>query len=117
MSTTVIDTKTEKRTFKAMLLKEHIDTTIALEQLANGAFGLSYNCHFYGVKAGKQSGGPFELTGNVRSAVQEHPTVILVVSNFQQTAQHIRMDVAITIDFPIVGTKTIYNQTLEGQYQ
>lgn len=116
MAHQIIAQKVDKRKFTALLMKEYIDTTLQLVHLPDDKFGISYQCHFYGVKEGKRSGGPFEVSGNAKSSVQQNPEVVLEVCNFQKTDCAISMDILITIDLPIVGTKTIYDQTLGGSY-
>lgn len=114
MSNIVIDSKTESHSFGALFAKEKVKTTISLVKMANAKFGLSYNSEFSGIKDGHVSGGPYEVSGNENLTAHDSPKVMLIISNYTVTAESISMNVEITVDIPVIGSETIYNETLSG---
>lgn len=116
MSYTIIDQKTEKHNFGVWPVTETVTTTLSLVNMGSGKFGLTYDSGFSGVKKGHVSGGPYEVTGNENIVVNENPKVVATISNFNKTESYISMHEKITVDIPIIGTKTIYDQTIGGEY-
>ena len=116
MSNTVIDKKTETHKFGGWIASESVTTTISLVNMGDGKFGLSYDSKFSGVKDGHVQGGPFAVDGNKNIKVHSSPDVHLTISKFDKTSSTISMNVDITVDIPVLGTKTIFDQTLSGTY-
>lgn len=116
MGYTVIDKKTENHTYGALFVKEKVSTTISLVYLSNGNFGISYESKFSGVKDGHVQGGPVEITGNMNKVVNKSPKVTISISNFHKSDEIVAMTIKITVDIPVIGSETIYNQTLSGPY-
>lgn len=115
-SNTVIDSKTDKHSFGFWKAKEEVTTTITLVHMGSGQFGLSYDCEFSGIKSGHVSGGPYPVSGNMHKVLHNSPQVVLTISNFDETSTTISMKVTITVDIPVIGNKTIYDETLGGAY-
>ncbi len=115
-SNTVIDSKTDKHSFGFWKAKEEVTTTITLVHMGGGQFGLSYDCEFSGIKSGHVSGGPYPVSGNMHKVLHNSPQVVLTISNFDETSTTISMKVTITVDIPVIGNKTIYDETLGGAY-
>jgi|GEM_PF-1149862 len=115
-SNTVIDRKTDRHTFGHWPAKEEVATTITLVHMGSGKFGLSYDSVFSGVKSGHVSGGPYPVSGNMHKVLHNSPQVVLTISNFDETSTTISMRVTITVDIPVLGNKTIFDETLGGAY-
>ena len=116
MSYTVIDKKAELHTYGVWPVKEKVSTTLTLLNLDSGQIGASYDSEFGGVKNGHVQGGPIVVDGDKTAVVNESPKVTVVVSQFNKTPSYISMHIAITVDIPVIGTETIYSQTLGGHY-
>lgn len=116
ISSTIIDRKTDKHTFGHWPAKEEVATTITLVHTGSGQFGLAYDAVFSGVKSGHVSGGPYPVSGNMHKVLHNSPQVVLTISNFDETSTTISMRVTITVDIPILGNKTIFDETLGGAY-
>ena len=116
MSSTVIDSKTESHSFGFWPVKEKVETTLSLVNMGQGKTGGNYNSKFSGVKSGHVSGGPIEISKNETKVVNPSPKVEVIVSNFSKTDTEVSMHIKITVDIPVIGTETIYSQTLGGKY-
>lgn len=116
MANAIIASKTDDKTFGAWPLKEKISTTITLLQTGSDAFGLAYQAVYSGIKSGSVSGGPYAVSGNLNKVVNQSPKVTLIVSNYSDTGSYISMRVIITVDIPVIGTETIFDETLGGSY-
>lgn len=114
MSNTIIDKKTDNHNFGSWPVKETVSTTLFLANMGSGKIGLSYDCKFSGVKNGHVQGVPIEVTENKNIVVNDSPKVTLIISNFNKTETYVSLHVKITVLF--MGTKTIYNETLGGEY-
>lgn len=97
---------------------EKVSTTLCLVHMGGAKVGLTYESEFSGIKSGQVSGGPIEVDGNIARDVNPDPKVTISVSGYENTGSHASMHVSITvaIPLPLVGTKTIYSQTLAGDY-
>lgn len=116
MNYTVIDSKTDKHTYGTWPAKETVETTISLVEMDDGNFGLKYDSKFSGIKSGHVQGGPYQVDGNMEIKVNDNPKVMLIISNYNKTEEIIVMSVKITVNIPVIGTKTIFNETLSGNY-
>jgi len=114
MSYTVIDKKTEHHDFGVWPVKISIDATLALVNMGNGTLGLSYDCVFRGAKSGHVQGGPIQVDGNMTKVVNENPKVLAIISGYQKTPTYASTHVQITVDIPVIGTKTLFDSTLGG---
>jgi len=111
MSYTIIDSKTEKKTF---LLVEHVTTKLSLVYTGQHKFGIIYDATYSGPAKGHVSGGPEIITGNESVVVHKDPQVDVTVSGFNDTGSHISMKVKIIVHKS--GSHTIFDQTLSGAY-
>ncbi|CAD6876888.1 hypothetical protein [Methylomonas fluvii] len=84
--------------------------------MGNGKIGVSYDSVFSGVKSGHVQGGPIEINGDITKVVNDSPRVAVIVSQFNKSPNYISMHIAITVDIPVIGTQTLYSQTLGGHY-
>ena len=116
MSYPIIDSKTQKHTFSAIFKKETVVTTLDLVELSAGKFGVMYNSKYSGIKSGHVSGGPVAVSGNGSHVVNPNPKVEVIVSNYSDSGSHISMHIKITVAIPVLGTKTIFDATLGGEY-
>lgn len=116
MSFTVIDKKTESHDYGHWPLKESVTTTIMLLNMGGGQIGVSYDSDFSGLKSGHVQGGPIAIEGNEGIIVNDSPKVTVVISQFNKTANYISVHIAITVEIPVIGSETIYDQTLGGYY-
>lgn len=116
MSNTVIDSKSESHSFGFWPAKEHVKTTLSSVNMGQGKIGLTYESKFSGVKSGHVSGGPIEITGDETKVVNPSPKIEVIISNFSKTDTAVSMNVEITVAIPVIGTETIYNETLGGKY-
>lgn len=111
MSYTVIDSKTEKKTF---LLVEHVTTKLSLVYTDKQQFGIVYDVTFSGPAKGHVTGGPEIVKGNESVIVHKDPQVDVTVSDFNDTGSHISMKVKIVVHKS--GSHTIFDQSLSGPY-
>ncbi len=118
MMQTVIDSKTDNRSGFGWETK----TTLKLIETDPNNFGINYDVDY---KTGGLfgswkhiSGGPVKNLGNGSWVVNDSPKVTVIVSNYSVDSgqQLISMHVKIDVDVPVVGTVTIYDQTLGGRY-
>lgn len=116
MSYTVIDKKTNKKSFGIWPVKGEVTTTMSIVNMGNSKFGLSYEAEYRGVQDGSVKGGPFEITGNETRTVHDSPRVEVILNNFDKTSNHVSVHVRITVDIPVIGTETIFDETLSGSY-
>ena len=118
MSQNIIDTKSERHSYKVFFTQEDIRTILSLVYMGNNSFALNYNSWFSGVKAGHVQGGPISISGNTRIKVNNNPAVFVTVSHFNSDLQNhsISLHVTINVNIPMIGPKIIYNQTLGGHY-
>ena len=115
MSHAVIDKKSEKTSFGFLTMKAKVDTTLTLVELEAGQVGVLYEAVFSGIKDGRVNGGPMVISKNTTKQVNDSPEVNVVVSNFDKQADAVAMHITITVDVPMLGKQTIYNQTLAGK--
>ena len=78
-------------------------------------FGLSYSAEWSGVYKGSTNGGPYSISGNGSTVVNQSPQVTLNISNYNDTGSTISLQAEITVDSKI-GDKTVFNETLSGNY-
>jgi hypothetical protein len=116
MSYSAIDCKEEKHSFGLWPLTESVSTTLCIVNMGSSNMGLTYDASFSGIKSGHVKGGPYEVDGDMEKEVNANPRVMLYVSNFNKGRSYVSMHVKITVDIPVVGTETIYDQTLGGNY-
>ena len=115
MSYTIIDKKSESHKY-GWGLEEDVTTTMSLMNIGNEKIGLSYEANYSGIKSGGVHGGPFEVTGDETKIVHDSPKVEVIISNFNKKSSYVSLHVKITVDIPVIGTETIYDQTLGGEY-
>ena len=116
MSYTVIDKRTYKKSFGVWPLKGEVTTTMTFVNMGNSNVGLSYEAEYGGIQAGSDKGGPFEVTGNQIKNVNDSPKVEVIISDFNKTSNHASLHVRITVGIPVIGTETIFDETLSGSY-
>lgn len=116
MSNTVIDSKTQKHKFGVWPVTETVTTTLDLVEMSPGKFGVNYKAVYSGVKSGTVSGGPTSIPGNGSFVVNPNPKVTVIVTNYSDSGTYISMHIQITVDIPVLGTKTIFDATLGGAY-
>lgn len=118
MSYQVIDSKSEKNSYGAWVVSENVKTTLSLVYMGNNIFALNYDSVFSGLKFGQVQGGPISVSGNTTIIVNNDPKVTVTIGQFNQDLQNnsISLHVMIDVDIPVIGLKTIYNQTLGGNY-
>lgn len=118
MSNTVIDQRTEAHDFVGVwpYLRQLVRTTLSLVNMGSGEIGLSYASTFNGVAGGSVQGGPIEVSGNKNIVVTNLPKVTFIISNYNKTALYASLHAKITVDFPQIGTETIYDKSLGGEY-
>ena len=116
MANSVIDTKTDTTSFGNIIVKENISTELSLVQTDTDAFGISYLISFTGTKSGSTSGGPIAVNKNETLQANANPKVTVTVSDYTDTGSNISMHVVIQVAIPVLGTKTIFNETLSGPY-
>lgn len=115
MGYSVIDSRTEKTSFGLGALK--VQTTLTLVKMDEGGFGILYSADYSGMKEGHVTGGPASLpSGNARVVVNASPEVVLIITNYVDSGSTISMHVQVTVAVPVLGTKTIFNNTLGGRY-
>ncbi len=117
MSNSVIDSKTQEHNFGFWPVTEKVKTTLNLVEISTGNFGITYVASYSGVKDGKVSGGPVPISGNGDHTVNEDPKVVVKISNYADSGTHISMHIIITVAIPVLGTKTIFDATLGGEYK
>ncbi|WP_221801925.1 hypothetical protein [Oceanobacter mangrovi] len=115
MSNAVIDKKSEKNSFGFLTMKAHVDTTLTLVEMEEGKTGVLYETVFSGLKDGRMNGGPFVISKNTTRQVNDSPEVNVIVSEFDKQQDAVSMRITITVDIPVLGKQTIYNQTLAGK--
>jgi hypothetical protein len=111
----VIDTKTDTHNWWV----EKSSVTISLMELSatDPKFGLSYSAKWSGVKSGSTSGGPYPISGNGSTVVNQNPQVTLVVSDYTDTGSSISLHVSVTVDAGgAIGIKTVFDDSLSGKY-
>lgn len=111
-----IDCKSESHSYGALFAKEKVTTNICLVNMGAKKVGLTYESKFSGIKSGDVHGGPFEVDDNMSKTLNNSPKVQLAISGYQNTGSYASMHVKITVDIPVLGTKTIYDKTLGGNY-
>ncbi|MBS7564181.1 hypothetical protein KHS38_07165 [Mucilaginibacter sp. Bleaf8] len=116
MANSVIDTKTDKHTFGVWPVKETVTTTLSLILTGPDTFGLNYQAQYSGIKSGTVSGGPYAVSGNGSFVVNDNPKVTVTISNYSDSGSYISMHIQITVDIPVIGTETIFDETLGGPY-
>lgn len=116
MSNTVIDSKTQSNKFGFWPVTESVTTTLDLVEMSAGKFGVNYKAVYSGVKDGTVSGGPTSIPGNGSFVVNPSPKVTVIVTNYSDSGTYISMHIQITVDIPVLGTKTIFDATLGGAY-
>ncbi|ADL52927.1 hypothetical protein [Clostridium cellulovorans] len=118
MSQTIIDSKSERHSYKVFFTQENIRTILSLVYMGNNNFAINYNSWFSGVKAGHVQGGPIAISGNTRIKANNNPDVLVTVSNFNSDLQNhsISLHITINVNIPMIGPQIIYNQTLGGYY-
>jgi hypothetical protein len=116
MSNTKIQCKNEEHSFGVWPAREKVSTTLCLVSMGGGKVGLTYESTFSGVKDGSVQGGPIEVPGNLQRVINDSPKVTITVTEYQNTGTYASIHVEITVDIPVLGTKTIYSQTLGGNY-
>ncbi|MDY0321396.1 MAG: hypothetical protein WHU93_02165 [Arcobacteraceae bacterium] len=117
MAFTVIDSKTESQSYGGFPVSEKVKTTLQLLNMGDGNIGLSYDSSFSGVKSGQVHGGPIAINGNEDKVVNQTPRIVVSISEFNKSKSYASMHVRIVVDIPVLGNKTIYNQTLGGHYE
>jgi hypothetical protein len=113
-SYSVIDSKEQKYSWGVWPVKENVDTTLSLLNMGGGKVGLSYSAKYSGMKDGTTGGGPIEVSGNLNQKVHSGPDIYVVVSQYQNRGSYVSMHVEIKVD--VAGSRTIYSQTLSGNY-
>jgi hypothetical protein len=116
MANSVIDTKTDENSFGSLLFRENITTELSLVQTDTDTFGISYQISFTGTKTGSTSGGPIAVSQNESFQANANPKVTVTVSGYTDTGCTISMHVVIQVAIPVLGTKTIFDETLGGPY-
>ena len=116
MSNSVIDSKTQEHSFGFWPVTEKVKTTLTLVEIDPGNFGITYVASYSGVKDGNVSGGPVSIPGNGNYKVNDDPEVVVKVSNYSESDTYISMHIVITVAIPVLGTKTIFDATLGGEY-
>jgi hypothetical protein len=117
MAFTVIDSKGESHSYGGFPVSEKVSTTLQLLNMGDGNIGLSYDSSFSGVKSGQVHGGPIVITGNEEKVVNQSPRVVVSISEFNKSKSYASVHVRIIVDVPVLGSQTIYNQTLGGHYE
>jgi hypothetical protein len=116
MANSIIDSKTDKNSFGS-ILRETIAATITLVQTGPGTFGLGYEFMYSGIKSGNTSSDqPIAVSGNGTAIANPDPKVTYTIANYSDSGTYISMQVTIVVDIPVLGTKTIFNETLGGAY-
>lgn len=116
MSSTVIDSKTQSHKFGVWPFTETVTTTLKLVEISSGTFGIIYDSKYSGIKDGHVGGGPIPISGNGSYEVNKSPKVEVIVTNYSDDGSSISMNIKITVDIPVLGTKTIFDATLGGAY-
>jgi hypothetical protein len=116
MANSVIDTKTDENKFGGLLFRETIDTQLSLVQTGDDQFGISYQISYTGTKSGSTSGGPIAVSKNGTFQANPNPVVTVTVSGYTDTGTTISMHIVIQVAIPVIGTKTIFDETLAGPY-
>lgn len=114
MKNKVICQKTETNSYGIWPAKESVTTTISLINAGNGTVGLSYDCSFNGVKSGHVHGGPYPVSKDENIVVNDSPEVHVIISEFNNTGSYVTLCMELVVNIPVIGSKTIYKQILEG---
>jgi hypothetical protein len=112
----IIDSKSDTKKFNHFPFSETVNTTIDLLELSTGKFAVNYRADYSGIKGGQLSGGPINIPGNGNYIENNDPKVTMMVSNYSDSGLVISMQLTITIDAPVIGTVTIFDQMLGGKY-
>jgi hypothetical protein len=118
MSYQVIDSKSEKNSYGAWVVSEDVKTTLSLVYMGNNIFALNYDSVFSGLKSGQVQGGPISVSRNTTIIVNNDPKVTVAISQFNLDLRknYVFLHVKIDVDIPVIGSETIYEQTLGGNY-
>jgi hypothetical protein len=116
MANSVIDTKTDEKTFGNLLFRENIVTELSLVQTGADQFGITYQISFTGTKTGSTSGGPIAVSQNESFVANANPKVTVTISGYADSGNTISMHVVIQVAIPVLGTSTIFDETLDGPY-
>ena len=119
MTNTVIDSKTQSKTFGLWPAKETVTTTLNLLELSAEnppSFGISYDVSYSGIKDGHIVGGPINVQGNGTYVVNENPRVVVTISNYSLSGNLISFHIVINVTAPVIGDITIFDGTLGGPY-
>jgi hypothetical protein len=116
MANSVIDSKTDKTSFGNIVVKENISTELSLVLTGNDQFGINYQISFTGTKTGSTSGGPIAVSQNGTIVANANPKVTATISGYSDTGTTISMQVVVQVAIPVLGTKTIFDETLAGPY-
>ena len=110
----VIDSKYQETSFGA---GGKTRTTMNLIEVGPDKFGLSYDVAYTTSIFDSwhhSSGGPFDVSGNTSTVVNETPKVTVTVSNYSDDRKNHLISMHVVIDVSIIGV--IYDQTLGGRY-
>jgi hypothetical protein len=111
----IIDTEVEYHAFGFGV--EKITTTLTLLELTPGKFGMDYEFQYSGKETGdSKSPAPVAINQNCMVTAETNPTVIYTVANYSDSGTYVSMQITITIDMGILGTKTVFDKTLGGKY-
>lgn len=114
-----IDSKSERHSYRVLFMEETITTTLTLVYSGSKtSYDIYYDAVFSGIKSGKVNGGPIPVSGNLTKEVNHNPEVIVKVSQFNNDIanNYVSMHITITVDIPVIGKKTIFDQVIGGDY-
>ncbi len=107
------DTKTQKVTFGYWPLQESIKTTIQLVSNGDHYYDIYFSSEYEGIKTGVIKNIEIKPCKPVRTRINGNPEIEMFISKINSstdnyTAIHIRINAEIRV----LGTQTIYDQTL-----
>lgn len=114
----VIQNKTDKHQFGVWPVAESVTTIITLIYTDSKTFAIDYDCTFSGVKSGHVQGGPISVFGNTTVIVNQNPEVKVTITQFNNdtSRNYISLHIKIEVNIPVIGWKTIFDETLGGDY-